>query len=202
MYSSMQYHNLVMMLFERISRDSPYRITTLRRPGVVEEPAAQIYHRSKVFLMTLVQVYYLRHSFDAVDMFMLHFLCNVAFLSIDLLKKDSTDPRQEDFRSMALLCTKGLHDQGKAFYLARITFQVVKDSLPREDLERLRHYIKIENPKFEEERIRAEEVQSEWPVNVLSIDDVDNQRLDYLMESYSKVTSESGQATIDMRSGD
>ena len=188
----MHYHNVIIILLESSVSTSSGSDARPLLPGQIDETPSQIAYKSKIFLQTLIHLYYLRHSFEAVDTFIIHFLSLAAFISIGVLKRGDQTPEIDDLRSTALLCTKGLYDQGKSFYLARITFQIVQDSLSPSDAEILKQYVRAEEPNREEEHIRAEEVQSQWPVNITSIDDdAEKQTLSNLVKPYMELALDS-----------
>ena len=168
---SMHYHNVIILLLERSALVSSGNDAWSLAPRQIDQNPSQIIAKSKIFLQTLVHLYYLRHSFEAVDTFMTQFLSLTAFIAINVLKEGTPTAAMDDLRSTALLCTKGLYDQGQCFYLARITFKVVRDSLNPSDAETLKRFVRTTNPSHDEEQIRAEEIQSMFPVNIISIDD-------------------------------
>ena len=187
--TSMHYHNVVILLLERSDSISSNRDASPLLPGQIDESPSQIISKSKTFLQTLLHLYYLRHSFETVDTFIIHFLSFIAFISINAIKGRDPTPESDGLRSTALLCTKGLYDQGKSFYLARIVFQLVRDSSSPSDIETLKQLVRTEDPDRAEEQIRAEDVQSIYPVNIVSIDDdVEKQTLSILVQPYLELT--------------
>lgn len=89
---------------------------------------------------------------------------------------------------MVILLAKGIFEQGQSFYLGQIMFYLVAGRLRPEDFNTLKQYVKIED-SWEARAQPLKEVQTEWPVTIVSIsDDPDAKRLGDLVEQYKEAS--------------
>jgi hypothetical protein len=134
----------------------------------------QIGTLARARLETLIRLYYLRHSFDALDVVLIMFLLLLGSISVRVLALgDAADTGtgsgtgsgqgQGRDASTFLLCAKGLHDQGRNQYLGTLMFNMLsglvdpKNEALVGDLARIR-------AEFKGTEVRTEYVHMDWPV--------------------------------------
>ena len=187
----MQFHNLVTMTFQPFLQHE----TSFNQPhdgGAFEIDAgfspARLYTASKASLQTLLHMFYHRHGFEAYYIFLLQVLVQLGFDSIERLR--TPEARQEHFpaimkatRATLILCAKGLHDQGRNFFLSELVFRILRDKMDPVDVKLLKDWARIEDEN-RREKLMVEHVHSEYPVNVGSISsDPTDRRLNRLLQS-------------------
>ncbi|CAN9445111.1 unnamed protein product [Alternaria alternata] len=187
----MQFHNLVTMTFQPFLQHE----TSSNQPhdgGAFEIDAgfspARLYAASKASLQTLLHMFYHRHGFEAYYVFLLQIFVQLGFDSIERLR--TPEARQEHFpakmkatRATLILCAKGLHDQGRNFFLSELVFRILRDKMDPVDVKLLKDWARIEDEN-RREKLMLEHVHSEYPVNVGSISsDPTDQRLNRLLQS-------------------
>lgn len=157
----------------------------------------KITRRSKVCLETILRLFYLRHGFDRSDMYMTHFLSHLAFLGLERLKAlqctDSTSSIEElnDAQSTAILAAKGLHDQGKNWYLPYTIFHMICKEMGPDELDILHQYTSVRKDDLSTDKLRIRHVQCQYPVKVFnSSDDPEHLRLEELVHRYADMVLE------------
>lgn len=159
-------------------------------PAFFDQSPRQIVSDLKASLETLLRAYYLRHGFEWLDTFLLSFLAAYSFMSIDELPVAQGPADLLALRSTLILLAKGLYEQSQSFYLGHIVFRLVAGRLRSEDLDTLKHYVKFED-SWEERDQRLKEVQSEWPVSIVSVsDNPEAKRVAVLVERYRELSME------------
>jgi hypothetical protein len=138
--------------------------------------------RARARLETLIRLYYLRHSFDSLDVMLIMYLLLLGSISVRVLAPgaggDGGDGTQRD-ASTFLLCAKGLHDQGQNQYLGSLMFNMLsglvdpKNQALVSDLSRIK-------AEFCGTEVKPEYVHMEWPV--YSWIDAENQEFGRLLE--------------------
>ena len=130
---------------------------------------------ARAHLETLVRLYYLRHSFDSLDIIIILFLLMLGSISVRVLASSSNESEKEGRErgqsygakrrdaSTFLLCAKGLHDQGRNQYLSSLMFTMLaglvdsRDEVLVDNLARIR-------AEFKGTEVKPEYVHMEWPV--------------------------------------
>ncbi|RBQ71894.1 hypothetical protein FVER14953_13606 [Fusarium verticillioides] len=88
----------------------------------------------------------------------------------------------ESRRSTVVLVARGLRDQSKNCYLARLVLRILKSSVGRENQFLLKE-VDDEEEDAEAERVMKEQVKSSWPIDLEWIDvDPEKKRLDNLIK--------------------
>lgn len=141
---------------------------------------------------------YLRHSFDRSDPYQMHFLTVLAFLSLERLKvirapdTPSSSNELKEMQSTLILAAKGLHDQGKNYYLSYTVFHMLCNEMGSEELNIMCQYASIPKEDLSTSKLRAKHVQGHYPINVLNYaDDPKQQRLAELAQQYENMALES-----------
>jgi hypothetical protein len=182
----MHYHNVLISLFKPLIGITPPAMDVFT---VETKPMPQeILELSKVRLETLIRLYYARHGFEYWDTLLLHFLTLQGFNSLEDLARlnDQADrATRKAILSTIILCAKGLHEQGRNYYLAEATFRMMREHMgPRDSTTLLRF-----TPSRGEEQgmaLVAKNIMSDWPINIVSVaDNPEDRRMDTLMRAYS-----------------
>lgn len=113
---SMYYHHLILTLYEPL-----LEVKTNQEPS-----PHQIIADAKKYLQTLVRVYYLRHGFEAMDLFIVIPLILAGSDCIDAINEQTPSPKLETLRSTLILVAKGLFNQRRNHYLAEALFRVIR----------------------------------------------------------------------------
>ena len=119
----------------------------------------------------LLRLYYLRHGFSGADSWLTAPLAKIGFISLDNIKNDQTTLQDlEYFRSSLFLSLRGLHEQGRNYYLSRTTYHIIRKQIRPEEANLL---LESENPESAADEIPdlAGEVQSSWVPRVVNISD-------------------------------
>lgn len=165
---------------------------------------------AEVRLETLVRLYYLRHSFEAYDPLLMHWLM---FLGDAILQKldgtggtpttamAMTPTNFESLRSTLILCAKGLYDQKRNYHIAAIVFRLLRDRMKANDVDLLRtHIFSTPSPSSssasggdDDTPLMMQYVQAQWLAPIVTkpdgdSNDVTRRSLDYLLREYEKLS--------------
>jgi hypothetical protein len=141
---------------------------------------------------TIVRLYYLRHGFEHSDIFGVQYLNIIAFGALKQLKEAITNPEMDEVRSSLILAAKGLHDQGRSWYLPHSVFQLVRNAMSPEDCDILERFA---NVSLKDEAgdsamsFRIEYAQSQYPLDLAKPHDTDpdTRRLGNLLKQSMKI---------------
>jgi hypothetical protein len=133
-------------------------------------------------------MFYHRHGFEDYYIFLLQVLVQLGFDSLERLR--TPEAQQQHFpavmkatRATLILCAKGLRDQGRNFYLSELVFRILRDKMNPVDVKLLKDWAQIKDEE-KRERLMAEHVYGEYPVNVEGItSDPTERRLHRLLAS-------------------
>ncbi len=163
----MQYYVVVINLFEpwaATNTSTPPSDPDLDNPKCDGElTPAQIGTRAAARLETLIRLYYLRHSFDALDVVATIFLIVLGSISLRVLAQQTGSKQQND-ASTFLLCAKGLHDQGRNLYLAAMMFDMLAGLVDPGNKALLGDLAKIKG-EFAGVEVKPEHVHMDWSVS-------------------------------------
>ncbi|KAK3293676.1 uncharacterized protein B0H64DRAFT_364455 [Chaetomium fimeti] len=145
--------------------------------------------RARARLETLIRIYYLRHSFDALDVMLIMFLLLLGSISVRVLTsppQPSSPPQPQSQppssttttttppnkptnppnrnASTFLLCAKGLHDQGRNQYLGTLMFDLLSRLVDGAADSALRADLARVAAEFRGVGVKREYVHMEWPV--------------------------------------
>lgn len=154
---------------------------------------------SKASLETLLHMFYHRHGFEAYYIFLLQVLQQLGFDALERL--GAPDARQKNspaelkaIRITLIICAKGLHDQGRNFYLSHCVFRILRSKMAPADITLLENWAQIKDDEGAEPLMK-EHVHPEYPVNVVAItQDPTDQRLYRLLKATSKLNLQDGDA--------
>ncbi|KID87760.1 hypothetical protein MGU_04998 [Metarhizium guizhouense ARSEF 977] len=152
----------------------------------IYEPLLDIVDDARKHLQTLVRLYYLRHGFEAMDLFIVIPLMLAGYECIDAIGEQATGPRLEALRSTLILIAKGLYNQRRNHYLAEALFRVIRGRMRQEELSLLKTTVRLDEDEEDERRHMAQAVRSHWPVSVVKKkEDVTSHILKNLVETYA-----------------
>lgn len=176
----MYYHYLIISIFE-----------PLVDTATDQDPSPrQLVAEAKKHLQTLVRLYYLRHGFEAMDLFIVVPLMQTGFECLKAIDEELSESKIEILRSTLILVAKGLNSQRRNHHLGEALFRVIRGRMRPQEAALLRGIINIE-PELEEKQDSMQVVRSSWPVSVVKKkEDVDANVLNNLVESYAHLNIE------------
>jgi len=155
-------------------------------------------------LETVARLYFVRHSFEFCDAFLLLFLSTLGMAALESLREAEGDAAiLRDVRSTLILSIKGLRDQGQHIHMAAATYRLLRSRLSPEDLSAVRGHAQW-NSVDENEPLVAQHIQSEWPLAILGRDgDPEASSLEALASKYDRLSLEetNDSASEDSQSG-
>lgn len=179
--NSIYYHHLLLAIYEPL-----LETTTNQEPFPQQIVTDAIKH-----LQTLVRIYYLRHGFDAMDLFIVIPLVLTGFKCIDAIEQERPRSELESLRSTLILITQGLHSQRRNHHLAHALFRVVQGRMRPQEAALLRDTVKLDEDKPDGKGTLMQNVRSEWPVSVIrKKKDLDSHILSNLVENYAQLNVE------------
>jgi hypothetical protein len=167
----MQYYYWIIRLFLPLAVQSETPVTS-PLPAMNETPQ-EIVRFSQAMFETLLRLYYLRHSYDTYDAWIIHFLL---VLGTDALKSlyratpTTTQQSVDDLRSSVFLAAKGLKEQGKNVYISRVCAVGLQESMRLEDLQWVQAYLSTKVITQGEQRMIDESARCLYPVPFLRAD--------------------------------
>ncbi|EHK27097.1 uncharacterized protein TRIVIDRAFT_21401, partial [Trichoderma virens Gv29-8] len=151
------YHHLILTIFE-----------PLMDTETDQDPSPQqIVSESKKYLQTLIRLYYLRHGYDAMDLFIVIPLMLAGSECVEAINDQTPAAELEVLRSTLILVANGLYSQRRNHYLAEALFRVIRGRMRPSELSLLRTTMKIDEHEWDEKNRMAQEVRSSWPVSVV-----------------------------------
>lgn len=178
----MYYHHLLLTIYEPLlDAVAPYPFT----PQIVVAA-------SRKYMHTLIRLYFLRHGYEAMDLFIVIPLMVVAEECLEQLGRGGgSEAAREELRSTIILIAKGLHDQRRNHYLAEALFRVLRNRLQKRDLLLLRRALGTDVEQEDEPQKLAQAVRSHWPVGVVKKkEELENLVLRNLVENYGQLSVE------------
>ena len=126
--------------------------------------------QSKVLFETLIRLYYLRHGFELLDFFLVHFLGALMHMTRRAIQNSKDRLTDRSLRSTLFLCAKGIHEQGLSHYAARAILSVQMRNLSPDDLGLLGEFVGA-NSKLDLTAILEHPIVSDWPTYLESLDE-------------------------------
>ncbi|EEU40043.1 uncharacterized protein NECHADRAFT_11983, partial [Fusarium vanettenii 77-13-4] len=151
------YHHLLLTLYEPLCD-----VTTTEHPS-----PQQIVGDAKKHLQTLVRLYYLRHGFEAMDLFVVIPLMLTGYDCIDSIGDETPATELETLRSTLILIAQGLCSQRRNHYLAEALFRVIRGRMRPQELALLKGTMSLEEQEAVNELDDMQPVRSHWPVSVV-----------------------------------
>ncbi|KAJ4360832.1 uncharacterized protein N0V89_001399 [Didymosphaeria variabile] len=165
----MQYYYWIIRLFQ------PLIVQTATAapapPSSLDGTPQGIVRHSQVMFETLLRIYYLRHSYSTYDAWIIHFLLVLGTNALNSLY-DATAPtafqHPADALSSLLLAVKGLKQQSKNVYIARICALGLQKSMRPDDLQWVRTFLFLKPVTKEDQRMIDESARCSYPVPIVS----------------------------------
>ena len=172
----MYYHHLLLTIFE-----------PLLDAKTNQEPSPQqIVADAKKHLQTVLRLYYLRHGYEAMDLFIVIPLMLAASECLDAINEQTPASQLEVLRSTLILVAKGLYNQRRNHYLAEALFRVIRGRMRPSEVALFKGIMNIDEAKEVEKPDMAQTVRSHWPVRVVKKkEDLDSHILTKLVENYA-----------------
>jgi hypothetical protein len=179
----MYYFHLVLTIFEPL----------LERHEAAETPLQQIITEARKHMHTLVRLYYLRHGFEAMDLFIVIPLMLVASEILDLMDKTLSPSDVETLRATLILVAKGLHSQRRNHYLANALFRVIRGRMPETEISLFRGVMNMDEADLLDRPNEMVAVRSQWPVSIVKKRaETDSHILTNLIENYGRMDQQAG----------
>ena len=126
-----------------------------------------------------MRLYYLHHGYDIPDGHMAHNLMVLAYkglsqrsMSSELHRSINAEPGSAaEALSTLILAQKGLHDQGKSYFLPWALFQIVEQEMQPEDRNALYRSVTIHKEESEDLQLRERYMSSQYPVGLDRLDE-------------------------------
>jgi hypothetical protein len=148
-----------------------------------EPPPMQIVTEAKYYIQTLIQLYYLRHGFEAMDLFIVIPLILMSYEALDSINNSTAPDELEHLRSMLLLGAKGLYLQRRNHYLSEALYRVVRSRMGKEEIKLLKFAVDLDDGEPEAKKALVQSIRSQWPISVAKRkEEVDEHKLKNLVE--------------------
>ncbi|PVH95428.1 putative C6 transcription factor [Periconia macrospinosa] len=180
----MYYQHLILTIFEPLLEAKTDQTPSLH----------QIVAQARAHLQTLVRLYYLRHGYDAMDLFIVIPLMLHASDCIDAIvaaNEQTPTSELESLRSTLILATKGLQAQCQNHRLAKALFYVIRGRMRPSELALFKGILDMDKHLDDDKFSVAQEVRSNWPVSIVKHkEDVGSYVLTNLVESFVRLNVE------------
>ncbi|KAH7109611.1 putative C6 transcription factor [Dendryphion nanum] len=177
----MYYHHLILTIFKPL----------LDTKVDSELSPQQIVDHSTICLQTLFRLYFLRHGYEAMDLFIVIPLTLAASDCIDAINDQTPTSELEALRSTLILVVTGLHSQRRNHYLAQALFRVTRGRMRPAEVSLFRSIKNIDMDAEDERPNMTQVVRSNWPISVVKKQkDRDAYVLKNLVDSYAHLNIE------------
>ncbi|KAM3530884.1 hypothetical protein NHJ13051_001112 [Beauveria bassiana] len=145
--------------------------------------AAAVLALAEIKLETLVRLYYVHHSFDSHDVFMMQFLMFLGFMHIRSIATSPAGELNDAYRSTIYLVAKGLRTQGQNYYLAEVIYRMMRDAMSSSDQKFLGPLLNVSVDDHVRKSLISRHTRSALPIDIFSInEDPEKQRLSNLIK--------------------
>ena len=185
----MHFYWLLVFLFEPlITLETSESVTSPSQSVLPDESPSQVVAHSKKCLQFLIRLYYSCHGGEIYDTPLVTFSMFIGFGALRDMSESNLDAETIDvLHATVILCANILYNQSHNYYLAEAIFRVIKNSMPPQDVHKLREFAKLDDIDEKRERQLIKHVQSEWPINIVRIsDNLDYRKLDNLLQAFKK----------------
>ncbi|KAM3503970.1 hypothetical protein MY11210_008515 [Beauveria gryllotalpidicola] len=188
----MHYYNSVIRLMVAADKLQQQSICSVLGRWTAKSTARQLVSEAIASLETLIRLYYIRHSFERLDTFMVQPLAELAMIR-QTDTGDSNVLDTESVQSTVVLCAQGFRDQGRNHYLGQALFHLTRNSVRPETRALIDKYLyagpQVQVPSTP---VLAHEVHSNWPLNIIDAsENPKNQRLSDVLKNLGKITLDS-----------
>jgi hypothetical protein len=137
--------------------------------GQSRQTPRDIYMEAVTNFETVIRLYYLRHSFEAADSFLLHFLGLLNHMTMTAIETSKGSSFLESRRSTLLLLSKGIHDQSRSFFVASAILRLQLSAMRPEDVGLLRQFVKLEEDQLMLGSLE-QALHTNWPVYEIGLE--------------------------------
>ncbi|KAG5927461.1 hypothetical protein E4U42_002212 [Claviceps africana] len=134
------YHHLILVMYEPLLHQDAHH--EAHQEAVQRQ---QIVNEARKYLQTLVRLYYLRHGFDAMDLFIVHPLMLLALECVETVHETTSPCQLEALRSLLILAAKGLYEQCRNHYLAKALFRVIRGRMRESEVALLKEAVHVDD---------------------------------------------------------
>ncbi|OAG06511.1 uncharacterized protein CC84DRAFT_1090661 [Paraphaeosphaeria sporulosa] len=187
----MQYYYWIMRLFLPFSDQSSTPVTPLAT--AINETPQEIVRYSQAMFETLLRLYYLRHSYDTYDAWIIHFLLLLGTNALKSLYSATPMTQQsvDILRSSILLAAEGLRQQGKNVYIAQVCALGLQKSMRPDDLQWVQTHLSLRPVTHEEQSIIDESARCSYPVPIVCADGkLDTRKLGEIVTKFEEPSVE------------
>lgn len=175
------YHHLILTIFEPLLDEANTR----------GYPPPHIVSSAKKNIQTLVRLYFLRHGFEAMDLFMVIPLVMIGFESANLINHETPADEIESLRAILILVAQGLYHQRRNHYLAQVLFRVIRGKMRKQEIRLLESSMALGLGDVDRDSELAVAVRSEWPVTtVKKQEEIESRVLSNLVKSFGDMSVE------------
>ncbi|KAM0359728.1 hypothetical protein ACHAP4_003332 [Fusarium culmorum] len=178
---SIYYHHLLLTIYEPLLDVASTR----------ESSPHHMVSNAKKNMHTLVRIYFLRHGFEAMDLFIVIPLVMIGFESANLIKNDTPADEIESLRATLILVAQGLYYQRRNHYLAQVLFRVIRGKMRQQEIGLLERSMALRRGDVDRDSELAVAVRSQWPVTtVKKQDEIESRVLSNIVESLGDMSVE------------
>lgn len=184
----MEYYvmHIAMSRMQILETQGPSTVT--KCSAAARNASAEVLPYAVIRLETLIRLYYLRHSFEHCDTFIVYFLSTLVNIIMDSKRGRQVAFRETDslehLRSTLVLGIKGLADQGHHIYLAAVIGRLLVERQAPEDINMLAKHISMDT--LDARPATGWHVHSAYPLHTgMSDEDPDISRLENLFKDHS-----------------
>lgn len=108
---------------------------------------------SNIQMKTVLQLYYLHHSFDSFTDFMIFFMVYLGNLALQGLNSNQLNTSVDEMRSSLVLCANCLKSYGKVFHVSKLAYFALSKRMSPNDLRLLRTYSNPEDNAMDKQTL-------------------------------------------------
>lgn len=162
-FHSLYYHHLILTIYEPLLHETPTRTPSTPK----ELSPQQVVADAKKHLQTLIRLYYLRHGFEAMDLFIVIPLMLTGYDCIDAITEETPEHELETLQSTLMLVAQGIYTQRQNHHLAKALYRVLQGRMRPQEYALLRDTVASEEDEAGGEIDKMQVVRSHWPVSVV-----------------------------------
>ncbi|QPC71094.1 hypothetical protein HYE68_001846 [Fusarium pseudograminearum] len=180
-WETISYHHLILTIFEPLLDEANAR----------GSPPPHIVSSAKKNIQTLVRLYFLRHGFEAMDLFIVIPLVMIGFESANLINHETPADELESLRAILILVAQGLYHQRRNHYLAQVLFRVIRGKMRKQEIGLLESSMALGLGDVDRDSELTVAVRSEWPVTtVKKQEEIESRVLSNIVDSFGDMSVE------------